>query len=355
MEMHSASTTGLQIKVLKLPLAELITTLHFQHQPELEIKNSKAGREECKKESLFHLTYLAEAIASGSNEIFNQYLQWAAVMRKSRNIPMEDLITDLDYIDFACEQLLPAHDYRRVKSFITAGSQYLKDEKPLPLTTFSENNPLLAYAKQYQSFLLNGNRLGAQALIDDLISNGEAVTSIYEHIFQATQHEIGFLWQTNKISVAHEHYCTAATQQIIATLYTRIFTTAKKGVKMLACAVSGDLHEMGIRMISDFFELDGWDTFYLGANMPDSDIIAAIKEQKVDLLALSVTMPFHISKAERLIRKIRSDDDLSQLKIIVGGYSFSQAKGLWKDIGADGSAQSAKEAVQMGNQMITLQ
>ncbi len=353
MKSHPVTTTGMRLMEHKLSLAELITSLHFQQHPELEIKYGKAGREKCKEDSLFHLSYLAEAIAAESKEIFNQYLQWAMVMLESRNIPTEDLINNLDFMNIACKQLFPIDDYEVVKNFITAGSRHLKDRKPFPLTSLSEDNPLLDHAKQYQSFLLNGNRGQAQALINELVANGETVTSIYEHIFQASQNEIGLLWQINKISVAQEHYCTAATQQITATLYPRIFTTAKKGVKMLACAISGDLHEMGIRMISDFFELDGWDTFYMGANMPDASIIAAIKEQKADLFALSFTMPFHISKAERLVRKIRGDDANSKLKIIVGGYPFTLAPDLWKYIGADGSAHNAKEAVKMGNRLIS--
>jgi methanogenic corrinoid protein MtbC1 len=110
---------------------------------------------------------------------------------------------------------------------------------------------------------------------------------------------------------------------------------------------------MGIRMVSDFFEMDGWDTYYMGANMPDIDIIAAIKEQQADILAISVTMPIHVSKAEKLIKKIRSDETLTKLKIIVGGYPFSLVTGLWNRIGADGSAKNAKESVALANYLIS--
>ena len=117
----------MQIMEHKLPLAELITSLHFQQHPELEIKYGKSGREKCKEDSLFHLNYLAEAIAADSKEIFNQYLQWAMVMLQSRNIPGEDLLNNLDYMDIASKQLIPADDYSIVKSFIAAGFQHLKD------------------------------------------------------------------------------------------------------------------------------------------------------------------------------------------------------------------------------------
>lgn len=122
---------------------------------------------------------------------------------------------------------------------------------------------------------------------------------------------------------------------------------------MMACTISGDLHEFGIRMVSDMFELDGWDTYYLGANMPDMNVITALKEQKIDVLALSVTMPFHLGKAENLIKKIRNDKSLEKLIIILGGYTFNIDRNLWKRIGADGMAENSKDAVLLANKLIT--
>lgn len=104
--------------------------------------------------------------------------------------------------------------------------------------------------------------------------------------------------------------------------------------------------------MSDLFELDGWDTYYLGSNMPDINVISALKEQDADILAISVTIPFHLSKAEKLIKQIRTDKAFDKLKIIVGGYTFNIAPGLWKKIGADGCAQSAQEAVLIANNLI---
>ncbi|MEO7767788.1 MAG: cobalamin-dependent protein, partial [Ferruginibacter sp.] len=148
--------------------------------------------------------------------------------------------------------------------------------------------------------------------------------------------------------------CTAATQLIMTSLYPYIFDSKKKGVKVMACTVAGDLHEIGIRMLSDVFELNGWDTYYMGASMPDNSIITALKEHQVNVLAISATMPIHISKVERLIKKIRSEETLVKLKIIVGGYPFNLDPELWNYVGADASAKDAREAVLKANQMISL-
>jgi methanogenic corrinoid protein MtbC1 len=53
-----------------------------------------------------------------------------------------------------------------------------------------------------------------------------------------------------------------------------------------------------------------------------------------------------------MIKKIKSSPEVSSdLKIIVGGYPFKVAEGLWKNIGADGFAPNADEAVQLADRL----
>lgn len=336
----------------KESLANLITRLNFEAHPLLEKKYGRAGREKCKEDNIYHLGYLAEAIGVDSSELFSYYLGWAREMLKARNIPEKDLTDTLHFIEEACRQLLPAVPYTIVKSYIQNGISGIQQVQPQP-SYFNEDNPLLSSAKKYLTFLLDGERKEAMRFILDLIIENHSIADVYEYIFQVTQYEVGRLWQTNKITVAHEHYCTAATQQIMSTLYTYIFNTEKKNLKLLACSISGDLHEIGIRMLSDYFELQGWDTYYMGANMPDANIITTIIEQRPALLALSVTMPLHLSRARGLINKIRSDKNITSLKIIVGGFPFNIVSGLSTKIGADGSATGAKEAFILANHLLS--
>ncbi len=90
----------------------------------------------------------------------------------------------------------------------------------------------------------------------------------------------------------------------------------------------------------------------MGANMPEANIISALSEHKPQLLAISVTMPFHITKVQSLIQKIRNSNSLDTVKIMVGGYPFELVQDLWLKVGADAFATDAKEAVKTANNMI---
>ncbi|MEP7108977.1 MAG: cobalamin-dependent protein [Ferruginibacter sp.] len=350
--MDNSAYTGQVIMEKKSLLAQRVTDMHFQHHPELEVKYGKKGKEKCQADTLYHVSYLSEAISAGSIEIFSAYIDWAQVMLQSRSIPLQDLIDTLQYIAGACEELLPPEDYETAAEYLKIALSRLENIRPFAGTLITKNNPLYTAAEKYLGLLLEGNKNMALAVITDLVKNGESVQSIYEHIFQATQYEVGLLWQTNRITVAHEHYCTAATQLIMASLYPYIFSSNKKGKKLLGCTVSGDLHEIGIRMVCDLFEIDGWDTYYMGANMPDENIISAVKEQKGEILAISATMPYHVSKVTELIKKLRSSG-YPDLKIIVGGYPFSLDAGLFRRVGANGWAKTTKEAIELANRLVS--
>jgi methanogenic corrinoid protein MtbC1 len=78
--------------------------------------------------------------------------------------------------------------------------------------------PANGLAARYLDFLLRGQRQAALELVQDAIRTGTGIREIWLRVFQDSQYEVGRLWQSNKISIAQEHYCTAATQMIMAQL-----------------------------------------------------------------------------------------------------------------------------------------
>jgi len=207
-------------------------------------------------------------------------------------------------------------------------------------------------AKIYLNFIINMERERAVKLILDLVDQGTAVDDIYLNIFQQVQYEIGRLWQLNQISIAQEHYATSVTQLAMAQLYPKIFSSYKKGKKVLTGCIGDELHELGVRMVADLLELAGWDTIHLGSNTPPAEILKLLVEKEIDLLAISLTLPDKLEVAQGLITKIHEKTKLSNLKIIVGGRVFLKNSNLWQKIGADAFAADAKEAVKVADSLL---
>jgi methanogenic corrinoid protein MtbC1 len=152
--------------------------------------------------------------------------------------------------------------------------------------------------------------------------------------------------------VAQEHLGTAITQQVMAQLYPRIFSAQRRGLRLVATCVADELHELGVRMIADFFEMAGWDTYYLGANTPLPGILSAIVERRADLVAVSATITHHVSLVAELVRGIRACPETTALPILVGGYPFNVAKALWQHVGADGSESAPGASVLLGSRLV---
>ncbi len=199
--------------------------------------------------------------------------------------------------------------------------------------------------QKYLSALLNKDRVVAEQIINDSLNDNIFIKDIYLSVFQPTQHEIGRLWQHNKISVAMEHYCTAATQFIMTRLYDHVFSTEKNGLSMVATSVSNELHELGIRMVSDFFEMEGWHTYYLGANTPKQGVVDMIKETNANILAISATIYYNIPQVSELIQFIKAQIPGDKPKIMVGGNAFNMNANLWKEVNADVYGVNAQDAI----------
>lgn len=341
------------LDIRKDQLAVAITDEYYKKRPELDKRYGKPVRNYVLQDNKYHLTYLAEAVAAGHPSFFASYIGWAKVLLNGMNIPSEELACNLRIVEEVLNrELADVEECHVLKEYIEQGLSQLP-LLPSELSSFIQtSHPHAELAQRYLELLLRGERHFASRLILEAVEKQQLnVKEIYLDIFQYTQYEIGRLWQMNKISVAQEHYCTAATQLIMSQLYSYIFATERRNKAMVATCVGGDLHELGIRMVADFFEMEGWDTYYLGANTPTSSILRELRERGADLLAISVTMTFHVRAAEALIAAVRQDESCRHVKIMVGGYPFNLEPKLWRQVGADGFSRNAQEAIELSNQL----
>jgi len=203
------------------------------------------------------------------------------------------------------------------------------------------NNPFASLARAYLEALLEARREEASRLILAAASSGTSVRDLYLQVLQPVQREIGRLWQVNSVTVAQEHYCTAATQLVMGRLSPFLFSVPRNGKSAVVTCVAGDLHEVGARMVADILEMEGWDAYYLGASTPSKDVLSAVADRQAQLLAVSVTITLNVETARRLVHDVRLSPDSARLKIMVGGRPFLLAPGLWESIGADGWAPDA--------------
>jgi methanogenic corrinoid protein MtbC1 len=192
--------------------------------------------------------------------------------------------------------------------------------------------------QMFTTLLLHGDHGGCLALAEQSITSPDDLRHFYEHVVRHALYTVGTLWERNEISVAEEHQATAIVGRVTSFLYGRFVGTPQTKGRVIVTAAPNEFHEVGARMVADILELDGWDVTYLGANLPVVELVALLKRECPFLLALSVATPLNLEKARAVIKAIRGEEELSIMRILVGGLAFSIVPGLWQEFGADGYA-----------------
>ena len=210
-----------------------------------------------------------------------------------------------------------------------------------------ENTEFLLLQKKYFDFVLNGDKDLAAQLILDSARHKFSVKDIYFYVLESSLKEVGRLWEMNIMDISQEHYFSNVTQQIMSQLYPYINTKEKNGYSCVSLSVNGDFHNIGVRMVTDLLEAEGWKTYYLGSNIPTQNVIKAVKDRKANMLVISATMAFNLDSVSNLIKAVHSAKECKNIKIIVGGRAFNIDKHLWKTVGADGYASTAEETVKL--------
>jgi len=332
-------------------LSEAIVSRQYELQPEIWEPYGDKGREFSLRDSNHHFRYLIEALTESDPTIFANYVAWLKQLFEGLKFPPEALPKMLECTQEVLRERLPEEMSSVTQEYIDAAATRIEHESLSQSSFITEDLPLHDLATRYLDALLCGERHLASNMILEAVEKGASIKDIYLYVFQRSQYEIGRLWHLNIASVAQEHYCSAATQLIMSQLYQYIFASEKTGRRLVAACVGGELHEIGIRMVADFFEMDGWDTYYMGANTPTSTIIEAIDSHQPDVLAISASMPFHRKTLKELIATVRDHDTDGRVKILVGGYALRSSQDLWIKLGADGFADDAQQAVSLANRI----
>jgi len=332
--------------------AEKIVDMQYSLSPEYWNKFSASGRELSLRDAAYHLPFLGEAVVASDKSIFTDYVAWVKVLFRGLNFKDSVMIKTLECTAEVLKEEFTEDLYIIILPFIEAGIEQMMQDVDEQEAFIDESTEIGKLAKKYNEALLDGNRNLAGKMIHDALAKGISIKDIYLEVFQKSQYEIGRLWLSNRISVAKEHYCSAATQMIMSQLYQYIFSSERIGRKMVAACVGGELHELGIRMVADFFEMEGWDTYYLGANSPATTIIKAAEENEADMIALSIAMPFHRNLLKETISTIRKSNMGKDVKIMIGGTAINKNSNI-EGFDADGWAPNALAAVENANRLVT--
>ena len=109
-----------------------------------------------------------------------------------------------------------------------------------------------------------------------------------QRILLPLQRRIGELWHEGHLNIAVEHYVTKIIQQKLFSVMNQL-PVNEFGPRILIACPEGETHEIGAQAVAYIAATKGCHVYYLGPNLPYSDLVNFCEKISPDLVLLSLT------------------------------------------------------------------
>jgi corrinoid protein of di/trimethylamine methyltransferase len=120
--------------------------------------------------------------------------------------------------------------------------------------------------------------------------------------------------------------------------------------KVVIGTVQGDIHEIGKTLVATMLAANGFEVHDLGVDVSPQQFLDQVRKVDANVLGLSALLTTTLLNQETVILTLKEAGLRDQVKVIVGGVPASPE---WaEEIGADGYAENATEAVEVVKRLV---
>lgn len=285
------------------------------------------------------LLQIAASVSVDRPELLHDVLSWYKVAFHHRDVPADYLPATLQAIEKTLEREMPRESFALVRQHVAAaadGLEHAPTDLPMLL---SKDAPHGEAAMRFLLANLENRGEDALDLVRGALQEGVPVQEVQDHVLRPAQREAGRMWLMAEIPIADEHYGTAIVERALGLLQEAIPRPPADAKVVMTMGVAGNLHDLGLRMIGQRLQLEGYAVHHLGPNMPASDLAWALQDRKVDAIAMSASMLLHLHGVRDAVAQVRAVcgsvyGDETARPILLGGHPFGVVKDLHQVLGA---------------------
>jgi methylmalonyl-CoA mutase cobalamin-binding domain/chain len=112
----------------------------------------------------------------------------------------------------------------------------------------------------------------------------------------------------------------------------------------------GNMHDIGKNIVATMMAANGFKVIDMGINLPAETIAEKIEEHQPDILGLSALLTTTTLEMQNTLAVLAEKGLRDRIKIIVGGAPVDRS--FANNIGADGYARDASDAVKISKQLL---
>ena len=137
-----------------------------------------------------------------------------------------------------------------------------------------------------------------------------------QRILLPLQRRVGELWHEARLNIAVEHYVTKIIQQKLFSVMNQL-PVNEFGPRILIACHEGETHEIGAQAVAYIAATRGCHVYYLGPDLPSSDLVTFCEMIKPDLVLLSLT---EIKPEATVLQQLKELESLAtSWAVAVGG------------------------------------
>jgi DNA-binding transcriptional MerR regulator len=138
---------------------------------------------------------------------------------------------------------------------------------------------------------------------------------LYKNVIVPLLIKMGELWQTNSISVAHEHHFSNILRDFYILKINELHPEKNLGKIVILYLHEHEQHELSLLYFYYLLKEKGFDCIYLGKSVPLLDLESSIKQMKPDILVSNLINPFKIKDVKKFFKELIQRSHGTEIRI----------------------------------------
>jgi methylmalonyl-CoA mutase cobalamin-binding domain/chain len=205
--------------------------------------------------------------------------------------------------------------------------------------------------KVIQDDVLKGNHIEIKGHAQEMLDKGVNARDVLQRGMISAMEMIGEKFRAGDVFIPEVLLSARSMNEALVVLEPYL-ASEKKDVsgKVLMGTVRGDMHDIGKNMVITMLRGVGFEIQDMGVNVPTEKIMERVSDYRPDILGLSALLTTTMPVMKEVIEALKARGLRKNLQVMVGGAPVNEKYA--KDIGADGYAPDAGDAVGLAKRLM---
>lgn len=206
----------------------------------------------------------------------------------------------------------------------------------------------------FVGLLVGDSEADMHAAVDARRRDGMSVEALYLDLFTPAARLLGDMWLNDDCDFSTVTVALGRLQRLLRELSPSFGTEVEypaNGRRVLFAQPADEQHSFGLSMVAEFFRREGWDVVgVVGGSAEDPGL--RLRREWADVVGFSIGSEFRLDWLRSRIAEVRSASRNPDVIILVGGPIFIINPDWVADVGADGTAQDARDAPRVAARLL---